>query len=101
MINEYTQFVVTSTKDIGDIKCPNRTAYQFLGILMTVEGYGSISTYTFKLEKVTLVFVLVGIKDLIIYCTTVQIAVAQLAVALVIIEVVGNVYVCRDGIAAY
>ena len=66
MVNEHLQLVLSITQNFGDVKCPDGTAHQFLGILMPVQGNGGISADTLELEEVALAFCLGGCKHLII-----------------------------------
>ena len=96
MVDEDLQFVLSVMQGIGDVKCPDGTTHQFLGILATVEGDGSVGADALKLQEVTLVGALVGVKNLVIYSRAMQVAMTQLTVAVIVVEVVGDVDVCCD-----
>ena len=91
MIYADTQGVVTVFQVVSDIQCPDGTPHEFLGILMTVEGDGGIGADAFELEEVATTILLRGGENLVVYGTAVQIAVTQLAIAMIVIEVVGDV----------
>ncbi len=63
---------------------------------MTVKGDGGVGADAFELKEITLAGVLVGMKDLVIDGAAVQVAMTQLTVAVVVVEVVGDADVCRD-----
>ena len=57
---------------------------------MAVEGNGGVGAHTFKLQEVALAVLLLSNESPIVSSFPVQIAVAQLAVAVVVVEVVGE-----------
>ena len=81
------QGVFASIHGISDVKRKDGTAYQFLRILGVVKGDGSIGAYAFELQEVALALLRLGRKSLLVDSTAVQVAVAQLAVAVVVVEV--------------
>ena len=101
MVDENAQVVLAVTDGIGDVKRPNGTPYQLAGIFVTIECHGGIGAYALKLQEVALVAFLLAREHLIIDGRAMQIAVAQLAVAVVVVEVVGEGDIGGDSIATY
>ena len=84
---------------VGHVECPDGTTHQFFGVLMAVEDDLSISAYTLELQEVATTVTLLGGEHLIIYSLAVQVAVTQLTIAVVVVEVMGEVDLRRNGIA--
>ena len=101
MVYADLQLVGSVAQMVSDIKCPDGTPHEFLGILMAVQGDDGIGADAFELEEVATSVVLLGGEHLIIYSTSVQIAVTQLAIAIVVVEVVGDVDSGDHGVSAY
>ena len=87
MVNDYVQCILTRIHRFRNVKCEYGTSYQFLGILCIVEGDGSISSYTLELQEVSLALLWLSRKGLLIDSTAVQVSMTQLAIAVVVIEV--------------
>ena len=67
---------------------------------MPIEDDLCIAAYAFELQEVATTVALLGVKYLIIYSLAVQVTVTQLAVAVVVVEVVGEVD-AHDGIVRH
>ena len=92
MVDADAQLVVTVAQGVGHVERPDSAAHQLAGILTTVERDGGVSAHTLKLQEVALAALLLTRERFIIFSRAVQVAVAQLAVAVVVVEVVGEVH---------
>ena len=95
------QLVLSVLHAIGNVKGPYGAAHQFLGILMTVEDDGGIGSHTVKLQEVAFAILLLHVEGLVVGRLSVQVAMTQLTVAVVVVEVMGNVNRCRHRVAAH
>ena len=95
------QLVLSVLHAIGNVKGPYGAAHQFLGILMTVEDDGGIGSHTVKLQEVAFAILLLHVEGLVVGRLSVQVAMTQLTVAVVVVEVMRNVDRRRKRIAPY
>ncbi len=101
MVDGNVERVLAGVEGLRDIEREDGAADEFLGVLCIVERDGGVGADSLKLQEVALAFLGVEGKGLLIDGTAVQVAVAQLAVAVVVVEVVRDVDGCCDGIATY
>ena len=101
MVYINAQMVVAILHAVGNVECPDGTTYQFFRIFMAVEGHGSVGAHTLKLQEVALVAVFRSLEHLTIGRLAVQVAMTQLTVAVIVVEVMGNSDVSSDRIATY
>ena len=91
MVDGHLEPVFAILQMVGDVERPDGAPHEFLRIAVAVECDGGKGAHALELEEVALAVVLVGGEHLIIFGLAVQIAVAQLAVAVIVVEVVGQV----------
>ena len=90
MIDVYLEFVLTMMERICDVERPNGASYEFFWILMTVEGNCGISANAFKLQEIAFALLLFSGKGLFIGGFAMQVTMTKLAIAIVIIEIMGE-----------
>ena len=100
MVDEDFQMIVAVLQGICHIKSPYRSSHEFFRVGMTIKSYGGIGSHAFKLQEVAFTILLLCSKCLIIYSVSVQIAVAKLTAAIVVIEIVREIN-AHDGIVSH
>ena len=90
MIDIYLEFVFTMMERICDIKRPNGASYEFFWILVTVEGNSGISANAFKLQEIAFALLFLSGKGLFVSSFAMQITMTKLAIAIVIVEIMGE-----------
>ena len=91
MIYHDMQRILTCVQSLCDIEGEYCATNQFLGILRIVKGNSGVCAYALKLQEVSFAFLWLGDESLLVDGATMQITVTQLAIAIVVVEVV------RDG----
>ena len=85
------QRILACIQGLRDVKGKDGATNQFLGILRIIEGDGGISTNTFELQEITLALLWLGYEGLLIDGRTMKVTVTHLAIAIVVVEVMGKV----------
>ena len=85
------QLVDARFQTIGHIERIDRTAYQFSRICMTIDADCGIGAHTFQLKEVAATCLFLTFDGFGIVGIAVQIAMAQLSVAVIVIEIVGQI----------
>ena len=91
MIYHDMQRILTCVQSLCDIEGEYCATNQFLRILRIVEGNSGVCAYALKLQEVSFAFLWLGDESLLVDGATMQITVTQLAIAIIVVEVV------RDG----
>ena len=89
MVDVYGQAVVATPQGFCHVERPHRTPHQFTGVGGAVEGHGSVCSHALKLQEIAASRLLLGSEHLIIYSRTMQVAMTQLPVAIIVVEVMG------------
>ena len=94
------QSILACIQCLCDIEGKDGAPNQFLGIFGVIEGNGGIGADPLKLQEVALAFLGLGYESLLIDGGAMQVAVSQLAIAVVVVEIVRYIDFCWDGIMA-
>ena len=95
MVNHHVQCILTSIQSLGDVERKDRTTYQFLGILCVVKGDSGVCAHALKLQEIPLAFLRLSNEGLLVNSTAMQVTMTQLAIAIIVVEVMGEVDACN------
>ena len=85
------QRILACIQGLSDVNSENSASYQFLGILCVVKGDSGVCAHTFKLQEIPFAFLWLSDECFLVYSTAMQITMTQLAIAIVVIEVMRKV----------
>ena len=101
MVYLYRQLVGSITQGTCHVEGVAGTPYQFFGEVLAVEGHRGIGSYTFKLQEIAFALFLAGSKRFLIAGSAVQVAVLELAIAVIVVQIVGHIHAEGAHLAGY
>ena len=99
MVNHHVQCILVGIQCLSNVERKDRTTYQFLGILCVVKGDSGVCAHALKLQEIPLAFLRLSNEGLLVNSTAMQVTMTQLAIAIIVVEVMGEVDLHRNGIA--